>query len=618
MELTKRRSALRQTSLTGKPAAVFAALGVHGKGGRSAVCTPTLNAARAILAAELPFFESGHGRVACRLDEFLLLAEDLAKTCSITPSGLTAAWVKRQQAASRAESASRPNCKISGADASRNKGRSDGRKSEHQVHHPATLLAEHHPLDGAAKGSDDARLTTILGEQDESTIGTPGAPAALAGEEAGRAPASSAGARRAQPLGKHVARVLTASAWMHRNPGLVGVLAGNLSGMVLGHGTPAALAEKLLENQAQVLAQLGQGFRVTRARVRVVAADIIRALRCGDLTRSADGVVAVLSFVTHQALALFDIKTRPTAKAISPAMAKHLASLGVDPSGLSQRDARVLSMVLHGRRRSSQLSYKQLVAIARAGGYGLLDLSQWVVFEAGQEHFEDIMRAAWRATPGAELADTPVAEPQVAGGFAIRQPGRRYALRPFAAEPDSGKPQQHPEIQAMHARLDGARAAGFVTIRQRLPALRLALVQKETLKWYAKVLGVSALTDEQKAEAPDAKAAHNRERFVALAAISGVGRIDALRRYEGLIRGASDPCALQACELDEAALLFADLDDLAANEHPAAAGLGAPEWLAIDSASLSVPCTAPGVARDVLAQLFSTSSAPMPRKVSLF
>lgn len=78
-----------------------------------------------------------------------------------------------------------------------------------------------------------------------------------------------------------------------------------------------------------------------------------------------------------------------------------------------------------------------------------------------------------------------------------------------------------------------------------------------------------------------------------------------------------------AADLDEAALLFADLDIAAANEHPAAAGLDAPEWLAIDSASLSAPvrsepCTAPGVARDVLAQLFSTSSAPMPRKVSLF
>lgn len=73
-----------------------------------------------------------------------------------------------------------------------------------------------------------------------------------------------------------------------------------------------------------------------------------------------------------------------------------------------------------------------------------------------------------------------------------------------------------------------------------------------------------------------------------------------------------------ASDLDAAAEVFADLDAAAANEHPAAAGLGAPEWLAIDSASLSVPCTAPGVARDVLAQLFSTSSAPMPRKVSLF
>ncbi len=78
-----------------------------------------------------------------------------------------------------------------------------------------------------------------------------------------------------------------------------------------------------------------------------------------------------------------------------------------------------------------------------------------------------------------------------------------------------------------------------------------------------------------------------------------------------------------ASDLDDAAEVFADLNAAAANEHPAAAGLDAPEWLAIDSASLSAPvrsepCTAPGVARDVLAQLFSTSSAPMPRKVSLF
>jgi len=661
----RRLAAHRDRKLS--PAGLCRAAGAVGLDGGA----PSLQTARAaahMLAAQLPGVFGG----GLYLRRYLRLAKGLAAQQPVTPRTVADAWNYAQNASS-VESEVVQN----GAVGREGIGAVTAQLSRIRVPGPLTPEAdsgtrvtrgcyvfhwepERSLLEGkpaqagpaaAAAVDEGPRAAMPPGEKDGSTIGTPGAPAALAGEEAGRAPASSAGARRAQPPGGHAARVLTASAWMHRNPGLMGVLAGSPSGMVLGHGTPAALAEKLLENQAQVLAQLGQGFRVTRARVRVVAADLIRALRCGDLTRSADGAVAVPSFVTHQALAMFDIKTRPTAKAISPAMAKHLASLGVDPSGLSQRDARVLSMVLYGRRRSGRLSYRQLVAIAEAGGYGPLDLSQWAVFEARQEHFGDIMRTAWRSVPGADLADSdaPVAEPQAAG-FAISPPGRRYVLRPFAAEPDNGKPQQHPEILAMHARLDEARAAGFATIRQRLPALRLALVQTATLKWYAEVLGVEVteLTDEQKAEAPDAKAIDSRERFLALAAMphsskaeasvvdttrdilcsligsdlgsmmcaapqqavptpavcaaphlqvqpteryvdgllagcTGVGRIDALRRYEELIRGASGPCSLQACDLDEAVLLFGDLDDLAANEHPDAADLDFPAWAHIDN-----------------------------------
>lgn len=602
----RRLAANRDRPLT--PAGLCRVAGVVGLDGGA----PSLQTARAaahMLAAQLPGVFGG----GLYLRRYLRFARGLSAQQSVTPGTVADAWNYAQNVSSveseavqngavgregiGAGMAQLSRIRVPGPLTSRRESGTRTRACSEFFLYPSHRRDDEAPAQAGPAGADPEPPPAEhhpLEEQQPleavSMIGTPGGRAGLAGDTAGLAPARAAGPSRPQPPGGHAARVLTASAWMHRNPGLVGVLAGNLSGMVLGHGTPAVLAEKLIESQAQVLAQLGQGFRVTRARVRVVAADLIRALRCGDLTRSADGAVAVPSFVTHQALALFEIKTRPTAKAISPAMAKHLASLGVDPSGLSQRDARVLSMVLHGRRRSGRLSYWQLVAIAEAGGYGLLDLSQWAVVEARQEDFEDIMRAAWRAVPGADLADAdaPVAEPQAAG-VAINLPGRRYVLRPFAAKPGA---EQRPEIQALHARLDEARAAGFATIRQRLPALRQALVQKATLKWYAKVLGlldrrgqgdVSALTDEQKAEAPKAKAVDNRERFVALAAISGVGRIDALRRYEELIRGAPDPCSLQATDLDEAALLFADLDELAANEHPDAADLDFPGWAHIDA-----------------------------------
>lgn len=166
----------------------------------------------------------------------------------------------------------------------------------------------------------------------------PGASAALAGETAGLALASSAGARKAQPSGGQEPAhepLLGLSAWMRPAPVLGAMLCklardsqdptlpARVSGLVLGFGTAREVALQVMQRQTTLDAEASEDGivgSVSRASLRLVGADVARMLSTGSLIRGEDGAVRVPIIATNPVLALLDLRVEPDGARPSPAM----------------------------------------------------------------------------------------------------------------------------------------------------------------------------------------------------------------------------------------------------------------------------------------------------------
>ena len=483
------------------PAELCRMAGVEGNGGRAEVTAQAARAGVRQLAAALPgIFEGGFF-----LRRYLRFAKSQVLDRKSTPATVAAAW-----ASSRVEFAKARD----GAFAA---GRSDrGAREESSEDRTAgasiSLLTSGGACSTRTPPCSEIQLEPGQPRADKLSPVAPGrkarpegrkggsppsASAALAGETAGRAPASSAGAGEAQPPGGSALRATTVSAWISKYPSvaeLLGVGGRLLSilepspragtygesspamALVIGHGGPRALAEQLLAQRERQLAQLGGAASLVAPTRASTAGTLRRMLQAGDLVRGAGGMVFVPAFVRNEALDVLGVATPPGGSLPTAKRKAQLHRDGVDNWGLSGREAKVLADVLHARRKLGLLSFKQLSAVAAAGGYPLCDLSGWVVHRATQEDFAAVMRAARQgaepdAGPGV-VADVVPSIVELPSAAALEGPvARIYRLRP---SPDGPVLEMRAAWNAgcaeMGRVLDRAHLAGFATIREQMDA----------------------------------------------------------------------------------------------------------------------------------------------------
>lgn len=482
--------------------------GVEGNGGRAVVTDQAARAGVRQLAGALPgIFEGGFF-----LRRYLRFAKSQVLNRKSTPATVAAAWASCPRKGSRVESAKAGD----GAFAAGVAGRSARvESSEDRTAGPSiSLLTSAGACSTRARPCSEIQLEPGQPRADKLSPvapgrkarpegrkggSPPGASAALAGETAERAPASSAGAGEAQPPGGSALRATTVSAWISKYPSVAEILgvggrllsilepsprAGTYGedspalALMIGHGGPRALAEQLLAQRERQLAQLGGAASIVTPTRASTAGTLRRMLQAGDLVRGAGGMVFVPAFVRNEALDVLGVATLPSGSVPTAKRRAQLRRDGVDSRGLSGSEAKALADALRARRKLGLLSFRQLSAVADAGGYPLCELSGWVVHRATQDDFAAIMRAAWRQ--GAESAaghrvaadDDVPSFVELPSAAAIEVPvARVYRLRPSPEGPVLDmRAAWNAGLGEMGKALDRARAAGFATIREHMDA----------------------------------------------------------------------------------------------------------------------------------------------------
>ena len=234
-----------------------------------------------------------------------------------------------------------------------------------------------HAAANQGEGPDGTRVEPIpQGQQGDDYRGDQGASAALAGEEAGHDPTSSAGAEEAQPRPEAVpdrapackAAGLTRSVW-ERFPAVVREHLIESWPVFEARG-PLDAARRLLEARALREAHASDDgvLRViSKAEVRLEAAALRMALRAGLLVRRGElwGVAphlatgARLAFAVNPVLALLDVRVAPDGERPSLVMQKCLLRWGVPRAWvltLGRGEALALQRRLMSRRNDRVLT----------------------------------------------------------------------------------------------------------------------------------------------------------------------------------------------------------------------------------------------------------------------
>ncbi len=616
----KRLAAHRDRKLS--PAALCRAAGLDGSE------TPSLHAAARMLARQLPgVFEGG-----LFLRRYLRLASGLAAQQSVTPGTVADAWNYAQNASS-VESARAPGDTVGrraldGEPAQLSRIRVPGPLTSRResgtrtragfVFHwePESSLLEGMPAQAGPAGADPEPPPAEHHPLEEqqlleavSTIGTLGAPAALAGEVAGRAPASSAGARRAQPPGGHAARVLTDSVW--RSEALKVASACGLSLQV--SESVLALIHKggELGRNARNLARLVLDAELQRHGVvwsvrdlRVLAGDVTRLVRAmlpAGLLLRAGGVLRMPALATTRLLGLEGLDPRPSARLASSKMLDCLERWGVPremAAELSHDEAvqlqKKIAFAVSERRRCPRLvkrgeslvwSHKpgwtfsmrnrKFSTIAKIDALG----STWTEYESaclaghGRIPRKPVpMGWGWSDVPVANTLEAAIEAARCGPGLLaqFREVGWSQGVMADEVHASSVRSREAAiaalDVLAKNEKvvpLDGSVDRGIELSEADLRALRA--------DFGTRLYGTRPRPRIEliAGEASPPNAADWQE---------WIERVHAAMRQVGRRDTAAD-----AIDLDEAALLFADLDDLAANEHPDAADLDFPGWAHIDA-----------------------------------
>lgn len=574
----RRLAAHRDRQLS--PAGLCRAAGVVGLDGGA----PSLQTARAaahMLAAQLPGVFGG----GLYLRRYLRLARGLAAQQSVTPRTVADAWASAQNASS-VESAAVQN----GAAGRDGIGAETAELSRICVPGPLTseghsgtrtracsefLLEPGHRRDdeapaqagpaAAAAVDEGPRAAMPQGEKDGAAIGTPGAPAALAGEEVGRAPASSAGARRAQPPGGHAARVLTDSVWRSEAQAVASTcgLSLQVSESVLALIRKSSELGRNARDLARLVldAELERHGVVWSARdLRVLAGDVTRLVRsmlsAGLLLRTC-GVLHMPALATPRLLGLEGLDPRPSARLASSKMLDCLERWGV-PRAMAAELSHDEAVQLQKKIAFTVSERRRCPRLVERGESLVWDRRPRWTFSMRNRRFStiakiDALGPTWTEYEAACLAGSVPAALAAAIDAARCGPGMLALFREVGwsqggAPIDEPGPVAPSLIELSESDLRALGADFGPRLQGTRPRARTELIAGEasppnTADWREWIERVHA-------------------------ALREVGRRDT---------------AADAIDLDEAALLFADLDDHAANEHPDAADLDFPGWAHIDA-----------------------------------
>lgn len=203
-------------------------------------------------------------------------------------------------------------------------------------------------------------------------------PAEQAGASPATPPASDGDALLREPL--------TLSGWL--KAGAFGLHGRRLGELLMQQPVPMVLAGSVRAVVDRLAREDGRWTaRLDRAGlVRAWAAYVRRGLICGD-----EAGWRLVETKTHEALAVLGLHERPSATPASPRMQGRLERAGIDPTGLSKGEAKVVSYVLRNRTAAELWSYRQLATAADVLGQAPEDLSRVLVEATRQVDFEDTM-----------------------------------------------------------------------------------------------------------------------------------------------------------------------------------------------------------------------------------
>lgn len=646
----RRLAAHRDRQLS--PAGLCRVAGVVGLDGGA----PSLQNARAaahMLAAQLPGVFGG----GLYLRRYLRFAKGLAAQQSVTPRTVADAWASAQNASS-VESAAVQN------GAAGREGIGAGIAELSRIRVPGPLTSEGHSgtrtracseflLEPGPRRDDEApaqagpaeaaavdeghRAAMPPGEKDGSAIGTPGAPAALAGEEAGRAPASSAGARRAQPPGGHAARVLTDSVW--RAEAQTAASACGLSPCVYESVLAFIRWGGELGRNARDLARLVLDVELERHGVvwsgrdlRVLAGDVTRLVRfmlsAGLLLRTG-GSLCMPVLATPRLLGLEGLDARPSARLASSKMLDCLERWGV-PRAMAAELSHDEASQLQKKLSSAVSEHRRCPRLVKWGQSLVWDRRPCWTFSVRHRKFSTIAKIealglTWMEYEAACLAghgriprkplpvgwgwsDVPVANALEAAVDAARCGPGMLALFREVGWSQGGAPIDEPRSATAPSHIELSEADLCALGADFGPGRRGAQATRTTLAAPVSVVSCHGefTTCSERARGRY-HSEHTADALGPFTVAGATGTDRCFRPRTALVAGETSPpnaadwrewiervhaalrevgrrdTAADAIDLDEAALLFADLDDLAANEHPDAADLDFPGWAHIDA-----------------------------------